>query len=382
MSNEAPPLQKPEGKTIIGLTGNIATGKSVVRRMLQHLGAFGIDADGLTHLAMAKGAPAYRPIVQTFGRYVLNDEGQINRQRLGGIVFNDPEALKMLEAIIHPIVRQAIAALIERSPQDVIVIEAIKLMEGSLSGFCDQIWVADAPQDIRIARLIDKRQMAPKDAKRRVEVQNPQAEKTKQADVVINNGLSYEHTWEQVRTAWIALFGAPTSEAKTAAQDNAMVIRRATPSDARQIAAFLNDLDPSLDLSRSDVIGLFGQRAYFIALSGEDVKAIAGWQIENLIVSINELQFANSTNAAEVVAPLLSQLEEDAKTLQAEAALLFVNKDIYTDLENHFKALSYNALKPSEIRISAWREAAKEFAEDTEVCLLKKLREKRVLRPV
>ncbi len=382
MSNEAPPLQKPEGKTIIGLTGNIATGKSVVRRMLQHLGAFGIDADGLTHLAMAKGAPAYRPIVQTFGRYVLNEEGQINRQRLGGIVFNDPEALKMLEAIIHPIVRQAIAALIERSPQDVIVIEAIKLMEGSLSSFCDQVWVADAPKDIRVARLIDKRQMAPKEAKRRVEVQNPQAEKTKLADVVINNGLSYEHTWEQVRTAWIDLFGSTTGTAQEDAADDEMIIRRATPSDARQIAAFLNDLDPELNLTRSDVIGLFGQRAYFIALSGEDVKAIAGWQIENLIVRISELQFAANTNAAEIVAPLLTQLEEDAKTLQAEAAILAVDNDLYAALENHFKALSYNALQPSEIRISAWREAAKEFAEDSQACLLKKLREKRILRPV
>ncbi len=381
MSKSDSPLQKPDGKTIIGLTGNIATGKSVVRRMLQHLGAFGIDADGLTHLAMAKGAPAYRPIIRTFGRYVLNDEEQINRQRLGSIVFNDPEALKMLEAIIHPVVRQAIGALIERSPQNVIVIEAIKLLEGSLSDYCDVVWVADAPKDVRIARLIDKREMLPKEAKRRVEVQNPQTDKTAKADLVINNGLSYEHTWEQVRNGWIDMFGAPEGAGANSSASE-LSVRRATPSDARQISEFLNKINPKQSLSRSDVIGMFGQRAYFIALRDDDVEALAGFQIENLIVRITGLQFAADANQAEIVAPLLTELEEAAKTLQAEASILLVDEAAYNGLENHFKALSYNALQPSEIRISAWREAAKELYQDSQVCLLKKLRDKRILRPV
>src|SRR3989304_5472384 len=99
------------GKYVIGLTGNIATGKSVIRRMLEHLGAYGIDADALSHRAMAKGAPGYDPVVQHFGQWILGPDGQIGRTKLGRIAFADPDALKQLETIIPPFVRQAINVL-------------------------------------------------------------------------------------------------------------------------------------------------------------------------------------------------------------------------------------------------------------------------------
>src|SRR5512141_1238742 len=96
------------GKYVIGLTGNIGTGKSVVRRMLEHMGAYGIDADALAHRAMANGAPGYGPVVAAFGSFVVEAGGEIDRTRLGRIVFNDPDALKILEGIIHPLVGQAV----------------------------------------------------------------------------------------------------------------------------------------------------------------------------------------------------------------------------------------------------------------------------------
>jgi dephospho-CoA kinase len=74
------------GKYVIGLTGNIATGKSVVRKMLEHLGAYGIDADALAHRAIAKDAPGYQPVLDTFGSWILTPEGQIDRTKLGRIV--------------------------------------------------------------------------------------------------------------------------------------------------------------------------------------------------------------------------------------------------------------------------------------------------------
>src|SRR5574341_2224193 len=79
------------GKYVIGLTGNIATGKSVVRRMLEHLGAYGIDADALGHRAIAQGAPGYRPVLDTFGKWILGDDGQIDRAKLARVVFADTE---------------------------------------------------------------------------------------------------------------------------------------------------------------------------------------------------------------------------------------------------------------------------------------------------
>ena len=90
-------MSKWPGKYIIGLTGNIATGKSVVRRMLEHLGAYTIDADALSHRAIAKDAPGYKPVIETFGKWILDSDGQSNRSKLGGLVFRDPEALSKLE---------------------------------------------------------------------------------------------------------------------------------------------------------------------------------------------------------------------------------------------------------------------------------------------
>ena len=96
------------GKYVIGLTGNIATGKSVVRKRLEQLGAYGIDADVVGHRAMAVGAPGYQPIVETFGKWILDSEGHINRSILGRLIFPNPEALVLLEEILHPLIRQGL----------------------------------------------------------------------------------------------------------------------------------------------------------------------------------------------------------------------------------------------------------------------------------
>jgi len=149
------------GKYVIGLTGNIATGKSVVRRMLEHLGAYTIDADALSHRVIAKGAPGYQPVLNTFGTWLLDKDGQIDRNKLGRLVFADAQALQQLEDIIHPYVGQAIDILVRRAGQRVIVIEAIKLLESGLRNLCDSIWVTDAPQHVQIERLIRKRAMSP-----------------------------------------------------------------------------------------------------------------------------------------------------------------------------------------------------------------------------
>ena len=138
------------GKFVIGLTGNIATGKSVVRKMLEHLGAYGIDADALGHRAIAKDAPGYKTVLDTFGKWILAPDGQVDRGKLARVVFSDPDALVQLEAIVHPLVRQAIDLLIRRSTQKVIVVEAIKLLEGPLRQACDTIWVTYAQKQTQI----------------------------------------------------------------------------------------------------------------------------------------------------------------------------------------------------------------------------------------
>ena len=167
------------GKYVIGLTGNIATGKSVVRKMLEHMGAYGIDADALGHRAITKGAPGYQPVVDTFGKWVLASDGQIDRSKLGRLVFSNPEALTTLEDIVHPLVHQAVDVLARRSKQKVIVIEAIKLLESGLRNYCDMIWVTDANEKNQLQRLIKKRNMSKDAAIERIHAQSAQSIKVK-----------------------------------------------------------------------------------------------------------------------------------------------------------------------------------------------------------
>lgn len=193
------------GKYVIGLTGNIATGKSVVRKMLEHLGAYGIDADALSHRAIARGAPGYRKVLDAFGGWILDGSGEIDRARLAGRVFSDPEALRQLEAIVHPLVRQAIDLLIRRAKVRLIVIEAIKLLEGPLAGACDTVWTTVAPEPVQKARLMQLRNMSEQEALQRIHAQPDQEVKIAAADLVIKNAGSFEDTWKQVLAGWKAI---------------------------------------------------------------------------------------------------------------------------------------------------------------------------------
>lgn len=200
---------------VIGLTGNIATGKSTVGRMLAEQGAEHIDADRLAHQVMAQGTDAWEQIVCAFGREILRPDGEIDRARLGAIVFSHDEALARLERIVHPPVIARTCALIERSSAPVVVVEAIKLIEsGMVVQLCDALWVVIAPRDVQIERLMAERSLSHEGAVARVDVQPPQSDKAARADVVIDNGGSIEATRRQVERAWDALGVARSGAAR------------------------------------------------------------------------------------------------------------------------------------------------------------------------
>ena len=232
------------GKYVIGLTGNIATGKSVVRKMLEHLGAYGIDADALSHRAISKGAPGFQQVIDTFGKWILDQEGQIDRAKLSRLVFPNPEALRSLEKIVHPLVRDAIDMLVRRSKHQIIVIEAIKLLEGDLYTYCDTIWVTDAPKETQALRLIKKRKMSPEAAQERIQAQAPQIEKLNRADVVIHNNSSFEETWKQVAAAWQITVPAEaiTPQPVRKPAKGQFSVQRARPQEATKIAEFVTRL--------------------------------------------------------------------------------------------------------------------------------------------
>lgn len=196
------------GKFVIGLTGNIATGKSIVRQMLQDLGAFGIDADALAHQVIAKGTPAYWQAIEEFGSAILDHDGEIVRSMLAKIVFSDPVALARLEAMIHPQVRSLVDTLVRGAVEHVVVIEAIKLIEAGYPQRCDSIWVTVAPIEVQLDRLIVQRGMTEEHARQRISAQPPQEEKIAYADVIINNIGSIDNTRRQVQRSWANLFPA------------------------------------------------------------------------------------------------------------------------------------------------------------------------------
>lgn len=187
---------------VIGVTGNIATGKSTVARMLEQLGAERIDADRVAHRLMRPGTEVHAAVVHTFGSYVLADDGQIDRSRLGRIVFGDPEALAMLEACVHPAVVAETLARIETCKAEVICIEAIKLLEAQMAQHCDSIWVVTCSRERQIERLTGKRHMTRKEAEHRIDVQPDPSLKLDRADMHIENDSTLEQTWRQVLRAW------------------------------------------------------------------------------------------------------------------------------------------------------------------------------------
>lgn len=208
---------------LIGLTGNIACGKSTVLSLLESLGAAVIDADRVTRELQQPGQPVYQQIVEAFGPDVLIESGgPLDRRALGAIVFSDPAALKRLEQIVHPAVRERLFSWLESlgdrpqgtagSKQDsalpasrVVVIDAIKLLESGWKQRCDAVWVVTCTPEQQLARLIATRGMSKADAGSRIAAQPPQAQKVAQADVVIDNSGSLENTRRQVEAAWRAI---------------------------------------------------------------------------------------------------------------------------------------------------------------------------------
>ena len=188
---------------VIGLTGNIATGKSTVAKILARLGPEHIDADTLAHRVMSVGQPVYHKVVDAFGPYILAPGGEIDRAKLGKIVFADPHALARLEAIVHPAVIARTRERIERTHAGVAVIEAIKLIESGVAvQLCDTVWVVTAPRAVQIQRLIQERDLSHQDAVLRIDAQPDQQAKVAHAEVVIDNGGSLEQTSAQVEQAW------------------------------------------------------------------------------------------------------------------------------------------------------------------------------------
>jgi dephospho-CoA kinase len=200
---------------LIGLTGNIACGKSTVLAQLAEYGAEVIDADRLVHELQRPGEPVWAAIREAFGPGIVAADGTLDRRALGTLVFGDPAALVRLEALTHPAVRARVAGRVAASTAPVVVIDAIKLIEGGLADACDQVWVVTCAPEQQLARLMARNGFDEAEARRRIDAQPPVAEKAARADVVIDNGGTREATRAQVAAAWAALPVAPPAPSRS-----------------------------------------------------------------------------------------------------------------------------------------------------------------------
>ena len=197
---------------VIGLTGGIGTGKTRVSKSLQRHGATVINADLVGHEAYLPHTDTWREVVSTFGEDVLDDQEQIDRRKLGAIVFNDPVYLQRLNSIVHPRIYAMIQDQIESFTTegiDVVVVEAALLIEAEWIPLADEVWVITTPQEQVLSRLMG-RGMSQDQARSRIESQMPQDERVKHADVIITNASGIYELESSVAKFWNSRVSART----------------------------------------------------------------------------------------------------------------------------------------------------------------------------
>jgi len=188
---------------VIGLTGGIGSGKSTVSRFLVELGAVIIDADKLGHEAL-RNPEIRQEIIATFGETVLTPDGDVDRARLGEMVFGNAEALARLNQIVHPWILDVIRALLEeyRRRGVVVVLEAPLLVETGATSLVDQVWVTVAPESTVLKRLKERSGLSEAETLARIRSQISSEERVKHANVIINNDGSLDELKAKVEELW------------------------------------------------------------------------------------------------------------------------------------------------------------------------------------
>ena len=188
---------------LVGLTGGVATGKSTVAKMFKQCGSVVIDADKLAHEVVKPGKPAWREIVASFGKTVLNQDRSLNRQALGNIVFRNPKKLRQLERIIHPRVAREQARLTKQAarkdPHAVVIYDVPLLFEAGIDKRVDKIIVVTTDRATQIARLRKRNGLTRTEALRRIKSQMSLSKKIRLADIVIDGTLLQQQVMQSIR---------------------------------------------------------------------------------------------------------------------------------------------------------------------------------------
>lgn len=262
----------------IGLTGGIASGKSVVASRLRGLGAVLVDADALAREVVEPGTPGLARVVEAFGADMLSPDGGLDRARLGELVFGDPDSLAVLNGIVHPLVRERAAAMIDAAPGGAVVVQDIPLLveTGQGSNF-HLVLVVDAPDEVRVRRMVEQRKMTEEQARSRMAAQASREDRLAAADVVLDNSGSVEELNAAVDLLWtrrLAPFAENISKQRAAPRTGGPVLAPSDPTwqaQAARLAARLELAAPA-DILAVDHIGS-------TAVPGLDAKDIIDLQL-------------------------------------------------------------------------------------------------------
>ena len=190
---------------VIGLTGSIGTGKSEAARLLEALGASLISADQVGHEAYTPNTEAWEQVVSAFGDGILQEDGEINRRELGGIVFSDPGKLEKLNQIMHPRMARVVADKIEGlrcQGVDVVVVEAALLFEAGWDSLVEEVWVTDSPEEIVIERLKQRNGLSAEEARKRISSQMDRVDRLERSDIVIDNSGDMAGLENAIKELW------------------------------------------------------------------------------------------------------------------------------------------------------------------------------------
>ncbi len=403
-----------KNKVIVGLTGNIATGKSAVMRLAADRGALTIDADKVVHQIMEADSTMQAAIALAFGSEVRRNDGRIDRRALGNIVFNDPQALADLEMLIHPAVRHEVVKRIQETDKSTVFIEAIKLFEGGLSDACHQTWVTRCTKQRQLDRLRICRGMETGEAAVRIKAQPPQEEKVAQADMVIDTNGTMRDTEAQFEMAWQRLPdaaaadpvmmtlppnpSAPIDKTEDAdeAEDTAVTetpstiigrpddlpddleVRRAKPNDIPGLLLLIQRAtDGKKKMKRTELLMSLSERGYFIGQVGTEISAVMGSSIDSQVARIDEMHIYPEEMTAVTGTAVLAEIEKSAFSHMCQAILAFIPNDAPPSLREMFTHAGYQA-EPEEELARNWQEALKESQPEDTIYLIKILMDTRV----
>ena len=190
---------------VIGLTGSIGTGKSETARQLEALGASIISADQVGHEAYTPNTEAWEQVVAAFGDDILQDDGEIDRRKLGAVVFSDPGQLEKLNQIMHPRMARMVADKIEELRDqgvEVVVVEAALLFEAGWDSLVEEVWVTDSTEQVVIERLKQRNGMSEEEARKRISSQMGRTERLERSDYVIENSGDMPTLGNTIKELW------------------------------------------------------------------------------------------------------------------------------------------------------------------------------------